>query len=97
MESADIVGAEDPLWNGTQDVIAVRVCQNQTAPSERRKALKDKLQISDKCPMEERRQLEELLLELEDAFALDDSELGETELITHTIDTGKARPVQTAP
>ena len=27
------------------------------------------------------RQLEELLLELDDAFALDDSELGETDLI----------------
>ena len=44
----------------------------------------------------EKQQLEELLLELEDAFTLDASELGETDLITHNIDTG-ARPVQTTP
>ena len=35
METADIVGAEDPLWSGTQDMVAVRVCQNQTEKSER--------------------------------------------------------------
>ena len=36
-------------------------------------------------------------MELNEAFALNDSELGETDLITHNIDTGRARPVQTAP
>ena len=61
-----------------------------------REHLRDKLQISDKCPTGERQELEELLLELDDEFALDDSELSETDLITHNIDTGKARPVQTA-
>ena len=78
-------------------MVAVRVCQNQTEPSERRNALRQELQISDRCPTEERQQLEELLLELNEAFALNDSELGETDLITHNIDTGRARPVQTAP
>ena len=88
VETADIVGTEDPLWSGTQDMVTVRVCQDQTEPSERRKALRDKLQISAKCPKREKQQLEELLLELEDAFALDDSELSETDLITHNIDKG---------
>ena len=90
VEIDDIVGTEDPLWSGTQNMVTVRVCQDQTEPSERRnsKALRDKLQISAKCPKREKQQLEELLLELEDAFALDDSELGETDLILHNIDTG---------
>ena len=30
-------------------------------------------------------------------FALDDQELGETDLVTHSIDTGNAKPVQTLP
>ena len=97
VETADMVGSEDPVWNDTRDMVAVRVCQNQTEPSERRNALRQELQISDRCPTEERQQLEELLLELNEAFALNDSELGETDLITHNIDTGRARPVQTAP
>ena len=96
VETADMVGSEDPVWNDTQDMVAVRVCQNQTEPSEQRNALRQELQISDRFPTEERQQLEELLLELNEAFALNDSELGETDLITHNIDTGRARPAQTA-
>ena len=30
-------------------------------------------------------------------FALDDQELGETDLVTHSIDTGNAKSVQTLP
>ena len=30
-------------------------------------------------------------------FTLDDQELGETDLVTHSIDTGNAKPVQTLP
>ena len=63
VETGNIVRAEDPLWSGIQDMIAVRACQNQT-DQVRKKALRDKLQISDKCPTRERQQLEELLLGL---------------------------------
>ena len=45
----------------------------------------------------ERKQLEELLLGMSDVFALQDGELGETDMVTHTIDTGSAKPVQTSP
>ena len=37
------------------------------------------------------------MLSLSDVFALQDSELGETDLVTHTIDTGSAKLVQTSP
>ena len=60
--TVDMVRSEDPVWNDTQDTEAVRVCQNQTEPSKRRNALRQELQISDKCTTEERQQLEELLL-----------------------------------
>ena len=55
------------------------------------------LQIGSQWTESERKQLEELLLSLGDVFALQDSELGETDLVTHTIDTGNAKPVQTSP
>ena len=77
-------------------MVTVKVCQNWTESSERRKALRDKLWISDKHPTGERQQLEKLVLQLDDAFALDDSKLSETVLIMQNIDTGKVIPVQTA-
>ena len=40
---------------------------------------------------------EEVIPNLNDVFALNDKELGETDLVTHTIDTGNARPVHTSP
>jgi len=36
-----------------------------------------------------------LLLSKHDSFALNDSELGETSLVEHVIDTGEAKPVKT--
>ena len=42
----------------------------------------------------EREQLRSLLGAYSDVFALDSSELGSTELVTHTIDTGNHHPVR---
>lgn len=39
-------------------------------------------------PEEEVKQLKELLLEFADVFALDDTELGSTDRVEHTIKTG---------
>ena len=38
-----------------------------------------------------------MLLSKHDVFAMSDTELGETNLVEHTIDTGEAKPVKTAP
>jgi len=38
-----------------------------------------------------------MLVSHSDVFALSDEELGETELVTHDIDTGDARPVRAMP
>ena len=97
IEVAHMIGPEDPIWSDSPDTVSVRVCQNQTEASERKQALQEKLQVSDNCSMEERKQLVDLLLDLDDVFALCDHELGETNLVTHNIDTGDAKPVQTSP
>ena len=46
---------------------------------------------------EQREQLTELVTEFSDVFALDDSELGCTNLVQHFIDTGDSPPVRQRP
>jgi len=53
--------------------------------------LKDQLQMGDKLTTEEKNQLEQVLLSQSDVFALTDEELGETNLVTHSINTGDAK------
>ena len=74
----------------------VTVCHVK-GQEERKNELKSELQIAANCSEEDQKQLESLLLEYLDVFALDDQELGETDLVTHSIDTGNAKPVQTLP
>ena len=45
----------------------------------------------------ENEQLKELILEFNDVFALDDTELGCTNLVEHTIDTGDHAPIRQQP
>ena len=42
-------------------------------------------------------QLKELILEFNDVFALDDTELGCTTLVEHAIDTGDHAPIRQQP
>ena len=84
------------MWSDSTE-LAVRVCQSLAGLSERSQELRKALWISDKCSQEDKQQLEKVILDLNDVFALSDQELGETDLVTHTIDTGNARPVQTSP
>ena len=45
----------------------------------------------------DKQKLEQVLLYYSDVFALADEELGETNLVTHHIDTGDAKPVKALP
>ena len=45
----------------------------------------------------EREQLQNLVLESADIFALDQSELSSTDLVTHVIDTGDTVPIKQHP
>ena len=55
------------------------------------------LQIGEQLSDQEKTSLEELLLAYSDVFALTDEELGGTDLVTHSINTGDAKPVKTLP
>ena len=96
IESVTLIERDDPIWNDTEETTSVRVCQVEGL-GERKEELRKRLQISGSCTEEDRKQLEELLSQHNGVFALDDQELGETDLVTHSIDTGNAKPVQTLP
>jgi len=91
-----VVAENDPVWNDTSidESLCVQHIQDGPVDDTRRLELQGQLQIGSQRTESERMQLEELLLSV---FALQDSELGETDLVTHTIDTGNAKPVQTCP
>ena len=96
IEPVMLVEFDDPIWNDTKENTSVRVCQVEGL-GERKEELRKRLQISGSCTEEDHMQLEELLLQHNGVFALDDQELGETDLVTHSIDTGNAKPMQTLP
>ena len=53
--------------------------------------------IEESLSVEEIQQLKELIIELSDVFALDSSELGTTDHVTHIIDTGDSSPIKQHP
>ena len=55
------------------------------------------VQIEESLPQREQEQLQNLVLEFADMFALDESELSSTDLVTHVIDTGDTVPVKQHP
>ena len=66
--------------------------------SERRQQLLNQLDLEKaEVSQEERKALEECLLHNSNVFALDDGELGRTELAEHSIDTGDHSPIQQLP
>ena len=68
--------------------------------TDRQAKLKSELNLSQQtpdCEAEVAEQLENLLLNFVDVFALDDSELGRTSLVQHTIDTGDHPPIKQQP
>ena len=65
--------------------------------TERKSQLRAQLVIGNSCSSEEQSKFKELLLSKHDSFAVRDSELGETDLVEHGIDTGNAKPVKTFP
>ena len=88
VEQGSIVGHDDPIWEdyweelpGYPDEVMVRMCQTEN----RLDQLQQQIQISDHCSNDERCQLLNCLLEQNDVFALSDDELGETNVVEHSI------------
>ena len=74
--------------------MAVRLCQ--PGSDERNVRLKERLRIGDAVTEQQKTELLSVLLQLGEAFALNDDELGETSVVEHSIDTKDAPPVSTS-
>ena len=61
---------------------------------DRLESLRGQLRLDSDLSDEEARQIEDLVLEFADVFALEATELGSTGLVTHTIDTGDSPPIK---
>ena len=95
IEQVDLVTREDPHWNTelSDTKLAVRICQ--VGSHERNEQLKERLKIGDAVNEQQKEELISVLLQSNEAFALNDDELGETGVVEHSIDTKDAPPVST--
>ena len=90
-----VVNINDPVWK-TPTVEVARIRQGSKEETRQRQAeLKLQLVINDTCSEEEWIQFKEFLLIRHSSFAKEDTELGETNMVEHSIDTGVARPTYT--
>ena len=103
IEEVFLVTQDDPVWNEPiqlADQLAeavvrlchlngneLKICQDQ---------LKEQLKIGETC-VEDRQALLELLSEKHQIFALSDTELGETDLVGHSVETVDNHPVRVSP
>ena len=94
VEEVSVVGKDDSLWSESEPEIA-RVCQ--VSKQGRCEELVSRLQIGKSCTKRQVSQIQGLLCKYHDVFALTDSELGDTDIVTHSIDTGNAPPVRASP
>ena len=99
IEQAKIVGHDDQIWRDNWEELPysatgmVRMCHSENRLTQ----LQQQVKISDHCSEIERHQLVECLLEKSEVFALSDEELGETDVVEHSIDTSTAKPVKQPP
>ena len=99
VEKASLVTQDDPLWSEPVQLAnavvrlchisgyELRVCHHQ---------LKEKLQIGE-CSNEDKQALLQMLYSKHQVFALSDTELGETDLVEHSIETADNQPVKVSP
>ena len=98
VSSCIVVAQDDPVWEEEFDT-KVRLCEAESpkVAGNRHEELRKQLVFGDHLSPEERQHLEEMLLTHSGVFALTDYELGETDLVTHSIDTGNSLPVKALP
>ena len=111
LESGEVLGSlhpasllereEDPLYEGPEGPGSgpcVAALQEERDREERLSALMQALSLDKvELPREESDRLQELVLKFAGLFALDNSELGQTSIVTHIIDTGDSPPVRQLP
>ena len=95
--TVDLVPAEEDEEGSRPDVVH-RVEVTPLPSDERLDQLSARLKMDHvEVSPSEQKQLRSLIRAYSDVFTLDSSELGRTELVTHTIDTGDHHPARRTP
>ena len=97
VEEVSRVSLDDPVWSNTEVTVAQISQLSDEEITESKLQLEAQLVIGNSCLNEDQSKFKELLLSKHDSFTVKDSELGETDVVEHGIDTGKAKPVKTFP
>jgi len=97
VELVTLVEQEDPIWEEDQPATTVsRVCSVKVT-SDHGKRLEAQLDIGKDCSPEERATLVQLMKKKQGVFALTDKELGQTDLVEHSIQMNDSTPIRTPP
>ena len=99
IEEVSQVGQDDHVWEEAPVPDAVvRMCVSQNSEVEHRQTeLCSQISVGDVCTTEEKTRLFQLLMARHQVFALSDSELGETDLVQHKIETNETAPFRSSP
>ena len=99
IEEVSVITKDDPLWSEPVQLAEAVVRRCHVSGNElttRHKQLKEQLLIGESTN-EDKQALLQLLYSHHQVFALSDSELGETDLVEHNIETVDNQPVRVAP
>ena len=96
VELVTLVDPEDTLWEDDHTVTVARVDSGGIS-SERRKDLESRLAIGTGCSTEERKALIQLMIRKNNVFALTEKELGQADLVEHSIALNDSTPIRTTP
>ena len=100
VEQVDLVSLDDPVWSDIdpEPVDFARLDElTEDEVSQRKVELESQLAVGGACSEEECGKFKQLLMCKHVNFALKDTELGETSLVEHVIDTGEAKPAKIPP
>ena len=95
IDTVSLVEHEDPVWE--EMAIVARIDPSSELGASRGQQLEAQLDIGEKCTTEQRAAIVQLMKERQGVFALTDSELGQTDLVEHSIQMEDHTPIKTSP
>ena len=99
IEDVSLVAQDDPVWSEPVQIAeaVVRLCHVEgNELRDRLEQLREQLQIGE-CSDKDKQALLQVLCSRHQVFALSDTELGETDLVEHNIETVDNQPVRVSP
>ena len=105
ISSGDILGQIQPVAIVPEPKVVATLLEGDTSshteqpidPNSRDSCLLENSHFEESLTGEEIQQLKDLIIEFSDVFAVDSSELGTTDRVTHVIDTGDSSPIKQHP